>query len=87
MMGVIVAQNVLAEVGRAIFGLPGMMTTVVRNGRTETQARVQVELSAQGSVRVRALVDEPLASQLEAQAGEVIEKVLSRESAVKRSES
>jgi hypothetical protein len=78
MIEVVVARNMLAEVGRALFTLPKMVTTVVRNGRTESQARVQLELTAQGTLRVRALVSEPLASQLEQQAGEVLAQVLAR---------
>jgi high-affinity K+ transport system ATPase subunit B len=74
----VVARNVLAEVGRALFALPDMVTTVVRNGRTEVQARVQLELTPQGAVRVQALVAEPLASQLEQQASEVLAQVLAR---------
>jgi uncharacterized protein with GYD domain len=74
----VVARNVLAEVGRALFALPDMVTTVVRNGRTETQTRVQVELTAQGTVRVRVLAAEPLATQLEPQASEVLAQVLAR---------
>jgi hypothetical protein len=78
MIEVVVARTMLAEVGRALFALPEMVTTVVRNGRTESQARVQLELTPQGTVRVRALVSEPLASQLEQQASEVLAQVLAR---------
>jgi uncharacterized protein with GYD domain len=55
-----------------------MVTTVVRQGRTETQARVQLELTAQGAVRVRALVAEPLASQLEERASAVLTQVVAQ---------
>jgi hypothetical protein len=65
MVELVVQPNLLAEVGRVIFGLPEMVTTVVRNGRTETQARVQVELTAHGAVRVRALEGGPTAVELE----------------------
>jgi hypothetical protein len=78
MVEVVVARNLLAEVGRALFALPDMVTTTVQNGRTESQARVQLELTPQGAVRVRALVAEPLASQLEQQAGEVLAQVLAK---------
>jgi hypothetical protein len=65
MVELVVQPNLLAEVGRVIFGLPEMVTTVVRNGRTETQARVQVELTAHGAVRVRALEVGPTTVELE----------------------
>jgi hypothetical protein len=77
MTEILLGRNVLAEAGQVVFALPGMTTTLVRNGRAETQARVQVELTPQGAVRVRALENGPVAAELEAQASAAILAVLS----------
>lgn len=79
MIELVLGRNVLAEAGQAVFALPGMTTTVVRNGRTETQASVQVELTPQGTVRVRALAAGPEGAELEAQASQAILAVLAGE--------
>lgn len=79
MTEILLGRNVLAEAGQAVFALPAMTTTVVRNGRTETQAQVQVELTPQGTVRVRALAAGPEGAELEAQASQAILAVLARE--------
>jgi hypothetical protein len=76
MVEVLVGRQALAEAGRAIYALPSMVRTPVRNGRSEQQALVQVELSALGSVRVRALVADPLGARLEAEASEVLATLL-----------
>ncbi len=76
MVEVLVGRQALAEAGRAIYALPSMVRTTVRNGRSEQQALVQVELSALGSVRVRALVADPLGAQLESEASTVLATLL-----------